>query len=40
MLQIIDSGIERANKIINDLLDYSRDIHVELLYCNPKSPSG
>jgi PAS domain S-box-containing protein len=29
MLEIIDSSIEHANKIINDLLDYSREIHLE-----------
>jgi len=30
MLEIIDNAIEHANKIINDLLDYSREIHLEL----------
>jgi signal transduction histidine kinase len=30
MLEVIDSAIEHANRIINDLLDYSREIHLEL----------
>jgi PAS domain S-box-containing protein len=30
MLEIIDSSIEHANRIINDLLEYSREIHLEL----------
>jgi PAS domain S-box-containing protein len=30
MLEIIDSSIEHANRIINDLSDYSRKIHLEL----------
>jgi PAS domain S-box-containing protein len=30
MLEIIDSSIDHANKIINDLLDYSREIHLKL----------
>ena len=30
MLEIIDSAVEHANKIVNDLLEYSREIHLEL----------
>ena len=30
MLEIIDQSVDHANKIINDLLDYSREIHLEL----------
>ena len=30
MLEIIDKAIDHSNKIINDLLDYSREIHLEL----------
>jgi PAS domain S-box-containing protein len=30
MLEIIDKAIEHSNKIINDLLDYSREIRLEL----------
>ena len=30
MLEIIDKAIEHSNKIINDLLDYSRQMHLEL----------
>jgi PAS domain S-box-containing protein len=29
MLEIVDKAISRADKIINDLLDYSREIHIE-----------
>ena len=37
MLDIIDRDIEYANKIVNDLLDYSRKIHLEVTESNPKS---
>ena len=30
MLEIIDKAIDHSNKIINDLLDYSREMHLEL----------
>ena len=30
MLEIIDKSIEYSDKIINDLLDYSREMHLEL----------
>ncbi|MEJ5327340.1 MAG: PAS domain S-box protein [Candidatus Bathyarchaeia archaeon] len=36
MLSIIEGAIERANKIVNDLLEYSRDIHLELQPCTPR----
>ena len=36
MLLIIDDAIERANKIVNDLLEYSRDIRLELQPCTPR----
>jgi PAS domain S-box-containing protein len=29
MLEVVDTAILRADKIINDLLDYSREIHIE-----------
>ncbi len=35
MLEVIDSAIEHANSIINDLLDYSREIHLELEESTP-----
>jgi signal transduction histidine kinase len=35
MMEVIDSEIEHANRIINDLLDYSREIHLELEECTP-----
>jgi PAS domain S-box-containing protein len=37
MLEVIDSAISRADKIINDLLDYSREINLELAHCSPQS---
>ena len=37
MFKIIDSAILHANKIINDLLEYSREIKLELTECTPKS---
>ena len=30
MLEIIDKAIDHANKIVSDLLDYSREMHLEL----------
>jgi two-component system NtrC family sensor kinase len=37
MLEIIESGVEYSNKIINDLLDYSREIKLELAETSPRS---
>jgi PAS domain S-box-containing protein len=37
MLDIIEKDIEYSNKIINDLLEYSRDIKLELIGTTPKS---
>jgi len=37
MLNIIEKAVEYSNKIINDLLDYSREIHLDLEDCSPKS---
>jgi PAS domain S-box-containing protein len=37
MLEVIDSAITHADKIINDLLDYSREIQLELVTCSPRS---
>ena len=37
MLNIIDSSVDHANRIINDLLEYSREIHLELEESSPKS---
>jgi len=37
MFSIIDSSIEHANKIINDLLEYSREIRLELSKSSPKT---
>ena len=37
MINVIDNAIEHANRIINDLLDYSREMHLELGECSPKS---
>jgi len=36
MLEIIDKAIDHSNKIINDLLDYSRDMHLNLTECIPR----
>lgn len=36
MLEIIEKDIEYSNKIINDLLDYSRDIKLEVTEIAPK----
>jgi PAS domain S-box-containing protein len=35
MLKTIDRCVEHSNKIINDLLDYSREIHLELHESSP-----
>jgi PAS domain S-box-containing protein len=37
MLEIIEKDIEYSNKIINDLLEYSREIKLELVGTTPKS---
>jgi signal transduction histidine kinase len=37
MLRIIEKDTGRCNKIINDLLDYSREIKLELVEATPKS---
>jgi two-component system sensor histidine kinase/response regulator len=37
MLEIIEKDISYSNKIINDLLDYSREIKLELTQSNPKT---
>ncbi|MBT0160567.1 PAS domain-containing sensor histidine kinase [Candidatus Bathyarchaeota archaeon A05DMB-2] len=37
MLRTIDECIEHSNKIINDLLEYSRDVKLELSVTNPKT---
>jgi PAS domain S-box-containing protein len=37
MLTTIDECIEHSNKIINDLLEYSRDLKLELSETNPKA---
>lgn len=36
MLEIIEKNIEHSNKIINDLLEYSKEIKIELTESNPK----
>jgi signal transduction histidine kinase len=37
MLNIIDKSVDYSNKIINDLLDFSREIRLDLEECTPKS---
>jgi PAS domain S-box-containing protein len=37
MLNVIDRAVEYSNKIINDLLDFSRELHLELEECSPKT---
>jgi PAS domain S-box-containing protein len=37
MLQLIEEGIGRSDKIISDLLEYSRELHLELSETNMKS---
>ena len=36
MLETIDKCVDYSNKIVNDLLDYSREIHLELQVYSPK----
>jgi PAS domain S-box-containing protein len=36
MLETVDSAIDYSNKIINDLIDYSRDLTLELVNTTPK----
>jgi len=36
MLEIIEKGIDHSDKIINDLLDYAREIHLELQTRSPR----
>jgi PAS domain S-box-containing protein len=36
MLQTIDKCVDYSNKVINDLLDYSREIHIDLQECSPR----
>jgi PAS domain S-box-containing protein len=37
MLELMEKNVEYSNKIINDLLDYSREIELEITESNPKS---
>ena len=37
MLNIIEGDIKRSDKIINDLIEYSSDIFLEIEKCSPKS---
>ncbi|MGA3290085.1 MAG: PAS domain S-box protein [Candidatus Bathyarchaeia archaeon] len=37
MLEIIDKAIDHSNKIINDLIDYSREMHLDLTECTPRT---
>jgi two-component system sensor histidine kinase/response regulator len=37
MLEIIDSAVSRADKIIGDLQEYSREIHLDLARYSPKA---
>ncbi len=37
MLEIIDKAINHSNKILNDLLDYSREMHLELTESEPSA---
>jgi PAS domain S-box-containing protein len=36
MLETIDKCVDYSNKIINDLLDYSRDVHLEVKTISPR----
>jgi PAS domain S-box-containing protein len=36
MLRIIEKDIENSNKIINDLLEYSKDVKLDLNWTNPR----
>ncbi len=37
MFEVIDKSVEHANKIIANLLDYSKEIRLEIEECTPKS---
>jgi PAS domain S-box-containing protein len=37
MLDVIDRSIDHANSIINDLLEYSRELHLDFSLCTPKT---
>jgi PAS domain S-box-containing protein len=37
MLALIEEDIQRSDKIVSDLLDYSRELHLDLSTSNPKS---
>jgi two-component system cell cycle sensor histidine kinase/response regulator CckA len=37
MLDVIEENVQRSNKIINDLLEYSREIKLEISETSPKS---
>ncbi len=37
MLKVIEEDVAYSNKIINDLLDYSRAVHLDLFETNPKA---
>ncbi|MFB3889303.1 MAG: CHASE4 domain-containing protein [Candidatus Bathyarchaeia archaeon] len=37
MFEIIDKSIDHANRVVNDLLDYSREINLEVRMHSPKS---
>jgi PAS domain S-box-containing protein len=37
ILEIIDKAIDHSDKIINDLLDYSREMHLKLTECEPRT---
>lgn len=37
MLEIIDKSVEHADKIVDNLLEYSKEINLEIEECSPKS---
>mgnify|MGYP005843507297 CR=1 FL=1 len=37
MLEVVENAIDHANRIISDLLDYSREMHLEPIECTPHS---
>jgi len=37
MFEVIDKSVDHANKIINNLLEYSKEINLEIEECTPKS---
>jgi PAS domain S-box-containing protein len=37
MLEVIDSSVAHADKIISDLQEYSREMHLEPVNCSPRS---